>query len=336
MFFSLSLQSSEVPLDVNAEGFGVSGRLEVEGGGRLVVGQNLNSVEGDFNPLEFLDGSVADYRLYGKALSSSQLEEWTACKDVPGAPSPLVSLSDGRLTEVGDVESRDIAVRQVCGNDAPEFSVFFAEKMDFVLANSWCKRLGGNLALPRNAPDNKLMWNATAGSKNQCSDNWSYLSWLGITVDPQTFQWVGMNDKKSLSYSNFLPISRLPSEKYQCAATVSHSKYHWTASPCSVMMCALCNFKTFQTVRLRGLCKSSLLDREFYLFANQDNELVYEGKSHVRIMKVKDTWGMESRRYENISARVVEEVIIFPMGIQSWKVRGDNCPSKEVRSNKCF
>lgn len=308
--------------------------MEVEGGGRLVVGQSLNSVEGDFNSLGFLDGSVADYRLYANALTSSQLAGWAACKDVPGAPSPLVSLRDGRLTEVGDVEAGDIAVRQVCGNEVPEFSVFFAEKMDFISSNSWCTRLGGNLVLPRNAFDNELMWNATASGKNQCSDTWTYLSWLGITVDPNTSQWVGLNDKESLSFSNFMPINRLPSGEFQCAATVSHIKYHWTASSCNVLMCALCNLKALQTVRLRGLCRSSLLDRKFYLFANKNYELVYEGTSHVKILKARDAWRMESRRYENISARVVEEATVFPLGIHSWKIRGDKCQEKEVRP--CF
>lgn len=318
-------------MNISMEKLGPSKLLEVKGGGRLVIGQNLGSIDGDFNVLEALDGDIADYRLYDAALSAEQLKEWNNCKDQTITLPPLVSLDNGVLIEVGDVVLSNITVREVCGGNFANFYLFFTEKMDFQRARSWCNTLEGKLSLPATKSENERMWTSANNNKDKCSDNWTYLNWLGIVGDPRTSTWMKSLDNESIAYSNLLSIYQSPSEQYKCVATVSHNKYKWAASSCDMETCVMCSFRTFPTLRLRGLCKVSLLDRTYSFRGNAQHRLTFDGLSHVQILKVNGSWMMTSRRYSDLYAKMLAKVDgEYPIGVHSWEVFGDKCQDRKV------
>lgn len=317
-------------MNITVEQLGPRRVLEVQGGGRLVVGQNLGAVDGDFNVLEALDGDIADYRLYNAALSSEQLKDWNDCSDSSITLPPLVSLDNGKLKEVGDVAMMNVTQSALCGGNFDTFYLFFTEKMEYPVANAWCGKIEGALSLPRDEAENKMMWKAANKQKDSCSDSWTYLNWLGIAGDPKTSKWHG-TENQSLTYSNFLPIYQSATEQYQCVATVSHIMYKWAASPCGMETCTMCSFTKFPTLRLRGLCKFSLLDRVYSIRDNDEHSLRFDGLSHVEIIKMNGTWVMKSRRYKNLWARMIEQVDgEFPVGVHDWDVFGDKCKDKTV------
>lgn len=325
-------QTAEVRIAVNAELLGRRRVLEVQGGGRLVLGRNLGSVDGDFNAFELLDGEVTDYRIYDVALGSKQLKEWVECKTLDFFNAPLISFGDSKFKLVGEVEFDDIAISDLCAGIVTDFSLLFTEKMDFHRASAWCEIIGGHMALPKSNYENELIWNATVHKKDECSSSWTYLTWLGIVGDPQTLEWRGLMENKSLAFSNFLPIYRSVSEQYQCVATVSHTRYSWAASPCDMETCTLCRFTSYPALALRGLCKLSLIDRKFTFHESEDLELSFEGYSHVEVVKVNGIWTMLSRRYKELQATMVQRYDgEFPLGVHRWKVVGDKCQDKKVR-----
>lgn len=306
--------------------------LEVKGGGRLVLGRNLGSVDGDFNAFELLDGEVADYRIYDVAFGSEQLKEWVECKTLDFFNAPLISFGDGKLKAVGAVKLDDIAISDLCAGSIADFSLLFTEKMDFERARTWCEIIGGHLALPKSKYENEKIWNATVRHKDKCSSSWTYLTWLGVVGDPQTLEWRGLLDNESLAFSDFLPIYRSVSEQYQCVATVSHSRYSWAASPCDMETCTLCRFTSYPALALRGLCKFSLIDRKFVFHENEDLELSFDGYSHMELIKLNGSWTMLSRRYAGLRATMVERYDEeFPLGVHRWTVVGDKCQNKKVR-----
>lgn len=323
-------QAAEVHLNVTIEKLGPQRLLELKGGGRLVVGQNLGSIDGDFNVLEALDGDIADYRIYNGALSSEQLKDWSKCSDASLTLPPLISLDNGKFTVVGDAKMGNITNSALCGGNFDDFYLFFTEKMDFPVAAAWCEKIEGKLALPKSEAENKVMWNAALKKKDQCSDSWTYLSWLGIIGDPETSQWLGLYNQ-TLSYTNFLPIYDSASKQYQCVATVSHNKYKWAASPCVMETCTMCSFTKFPTLRLRGLCKFSLLDRIYTVRDNEKHTLRFDGISHMEIIRTNGTWVMKSRRHPELWARMTELINgEFPVGVHEWEVFGDKCKKKKV------
>lgn len=159
---SFPSQVSQVRLNVS-EGQPVPGpRLQIEGGGRLVVGQKLYSLEdhGGFNVLEALDGEIADYRIYDMALRLDQIEDWMKCKQVDLGTPPLIDLENSTLQVKGYVEEGTVTLGEICGNHVPGFTIFFSEKMNFHDASTWCNKIKGDLILPRSSEENYRFWEA--------------------------------------------------------------------------------------------------------------------------------------------------------------------------------
>lgn len=322
-------QVSQVRL--NASG---SPRLQIEGGGRLVVGQKLYSLadDGGFNVLEALDGEIADYRIYATALRPDQIEDWMSCKQVDAGTPPLIDLENSTLQVKGYVEEGTVTTGEICGNHAPGFTIFFSEKMDFDDANTWCNKIKGDLVLPRNSEENYRFWEAFITYKEQCSDIWTHLFWIGVKGDLETGQWLALKDGKPIEWHNFLQVYRTVTPEISCIAAVSHEENKWAACPCQVQTCSVCSFASPTELRLRGLCGLSRMDHDYSFRANEDHKLVIDGLSHVQILQVNGTWLMQSRLYPSLWAEMIPERLgAYPLGAHVWEVHGDLCPNKKVR-----
>lgn len=329
--FPLLLQSTEIHLNVSIDQVSPDNLLEVKGGGRLVVGQKLSSIEGDFSRLETLEGDLADYRIYDGALSIEQLKEWSKCKDTSITQPPLISLLNGKLKEIGHVRYTNTTAGILCGRTFNRFNIFFTEKMNFFGSLSWCKKLKGTLALPTNEYDNEMEWASVVKYKDRCSESWTYLYWLGIQADSQSLQWQRVGDNQSLSYTNFLPVYQKASKQYECAAAVSHNKYKWAACHCEIETCVMCTFSFIPRLRLRGLCRFTLLDVDFSFRRNRNQTLVFDGMSHVQILKANGTWVLRSRRYSDLWGKMIDaRPGAFPLGVHMWKIYNDKCGNDQV------
>lgn len=328
-------QSTEVHLNVSIDQVSPDNLLEVKAGGRLVVGQKLSSIQGDFSRLETLEGDLADYRIYDGALSGEQLKEWSKCRATSITQPPLISLVNGRLEKVGNVRFTNTTAGILCGRSFNRFNIFFTEKMNFHGGLSWCKKLKGNLVVPKNQFDNEREWASVAQYKDQCSESWTYLYWLGIEADPQTFEWRGVTDNQSLSYTNFLPVYQKASKQYECVAAVSHNKYKWAACHCEIETCVMCTFAFIPRLKLRGLCRFTLLDVDFSFRRNSNQSLVFDGMSHVQILKTNDTWAMRSRLYEDLWGEMIDaRPGAFPLGVHVWKIYNDKCGDDQVMAGE--
>lgn len=324
-------------LNATEDQLGPGARLHIAGGGRLVVGQKIYSFEdhGGFNVLETLDGEVADYRIYDAALSPEQIRDWMSCEAVDLGRSPLIDLDNSRLQMKGFVEAETVTLGEICGNYVPGFTIFFSEKMDFDDANTWCNKIKGDLILPHSSEENLRFWKAFITYKEQCSDIWTHLYWIGVKGNLDTGKWIGLKDEKPIAWHNFLQVYRTVTPESSCIAAVSHEENKWAACPCQIRTCSACSFSSPTELRLRGLCGLSRMDRDYSFRGNEDHKLVIDGLAHVQILQINNTWMMHSRLYSGLWAEMLPERLgAYPLGANVWEVHGDLCPDKKVRAQR--
>lgn len=154
------LQVKQVPLKVDLSRLWKR-RLEVAGGGELVVGQNTDALEGQFDLSRTFHGDVADLRLYDVALTLPQIRSFMGCfkDDLLLQTSALVSLEQGSFEVRGPTEEMEIAVTEVCSSGKNSFAMLFPQKKNFNDALTWCEKLRGRLALPTSGSENQDIYN---------------------------------------------------------------------------------------------------------------------------------------------------------------------------------
>lgn len=324
-------QEYKISLELPGQGFSNRTRLEVVGGGRLVVGQKLYSLAGDFIVLETLDGEVGDWRLYDTALEASQMKALLTCREVPKLQEPLVDLHSGHFKAVGWTSMGNISLSELCSDRVTGFYLFFPQKTIFTKAYSWCRKLKGNLVLPEDPATNARFFDRFIGHKDECDDIWTHLFWIGSGGNLTTRIWQRLTDGGPLVWHDFLREYRTVTPEFQCIATVTHDPYKWAACPCDIETCVLCNFTKHPEMRLRGLCRDSAFDRLFSFRDNREYRLVFDGLAHVVMEEANDTWVMRSRLYPYLKARMVSQWAgQYPVGVHAWLIEGDSCRQKEV------
>nr|XP_053626951.1 uncharacterized protein LOC128684702 [Cherax quadricarinatus] len=307
-------------------------QLKIRGGGRLVVGQKLYSLQGDFIIQETLDGEVGDYRIYDIALEHSQIVELLNCRDVPELKQPLINLENGALKARGPTTMRNMSLGEICSGHITGFYLFFSEKTIFQHAYSWCSKLHGSLILPEDNQTNAYFFDKFVSYKEQCHNIWTHLFWMGSKGNLTTQQWLKLSDKTPVTWHPFIKEYTTVSPEFQCIAAVTHRPYQWAACPCDIETCIVCNFTSYPTMRLRGLCEDSTLDRSFSFRDNENFELILDGMKHIMIRKENGSWVMRSRVYDEVSAVMLSRWKgEYPVGVHTWRVHGDRCLQEEVQ-----
>ncbi|KAK4308262.1 hypothetical protein Pmani_020016 [Petrolisthes manimaculis] len=323
------LQEYEIDLQLPKMSVGES--VEVRGGGRLVVGQRLYSLDGDFLVVEILDGEVGDWRLYDTYLSRSELQEWTNCKNLTSLNDPILDLFSEGFMVRGPTQLSKMPSSEICDLKSTKFFLFFDRKMKFNLAESWCRKLKGELVLPESEEVNADFYDSLFIYKDQCKDIWTHLYWIGMRGNLTTQQWVKVRNGAPITWSKFLHEYRQVTPEFQCVATVTHDRYKWVASPCDIETCVVCNFTFSPVVNLRGLCSFTFLDHRYSFRGNDEMELVFDGKAHMVMEKRQGTWVMRSRLYPDLNATMMVDFEgQYPLGIHRWNIHGDRYQSDEL------
>lgn len=131
--------------------------IAVRGGGRLVVGQELDSTEGDFNVQQTLDGMIADFRLYIVALSIEEMSDFVNIYHSKDPKKPLFDLENGKLQSKGSVTLLNITEHEIRKEDSRR-NILLPYKMNYERAAKWCRKINGTLSVPRSKEENTWMY----------------------------------------------------------------------------------------------------------------------------------------------------------------------------------
>lgn len=306
--------------------------LRVAEGQRAVVGQDLDSLEGDFSMTQNFNGLIADFRFYNKVLSLEAMIAFTTCAaDFKEDPKPLLTIDNGKLKATGSVTVKSISKSKLCENQT-EYVILFPIKTSYQNSFDTCKRLKGTLALPYNPEVNKQLHGRFSKLGTQCNSQNSLRFWIGAKLNTTLRQWVDVSHGRPLSWHNFGTIPFDPWMK--CVAVGSRrSPYIWNNNGCEeyIQECFACNFTTWPQIRIRGLCKHSLFDRKLYLNDYDNDLLQFDGEHHSYIVRRNGQWVMESSTNKKLKATMLSLTDdVSPLGRHTWEVQGDRCNNTKV------
>lgn len=329
-YYRLFFQFVEKRLNVNQTALGDEQQLRVRGGGRLVVGQDLDNAEGGFSLEQVFIGEMAHYQLFQNALSHEEIEAFIECKDdLPY--QPILSLNDSVLENQGEIVMARISAFEVC-KKGRNFLVMFPFLATRNAASTLCQKIKGDLSLPQTPEENKMVFDKFQHFSKKCQSNWSCLYWLGVKGNVTSSQWRREGDGEVMTWHNAAAGWDKPTKSFQCmAAGDAKFPYVWYSSPCSETLCTMCNFTSPPRVRLRGLCATSLFDSIFYVHGYTNQEPNFEGEFSSRIVWDGDTWVMSSLRHGTAVAKMdTKRKNSLPMGLHIWSIQGDKCGNDEV------
>nr|XP_045616286.1 uncharacterized protein LOC123769256 [Procambarus clarkii] len=306
--------------------------LVVVGGGRLVVGQDLDIPDGGFSISQSLHAEIADFLLYDVALTAPEMITFMSCQqNITHDPVIYLDGNGTVLRAVGETEVSRVSETQVC-EKAEGYTLLFPERMNFYEAVIWCGTLQGSVALPRSKKENEEIHDRFQRFNDVCLDGWGTIYYLGAVGNSTTEKWSAVVDGGPLTWDNFDPGWNKPTNGYTCSSVGSHIfPYIWFSAPCNNKMCALCNFRSHPELRIRGLCTSSLFDRIFYLHDYENDRPAFDGLEQSRIYWNNDTWVMESRVHEGLRALMVAvRTQEYPLGLHTWAIHQDKCHQPQV------
>lgn len=296
-----------------------------------MIGQELDSPEGGFNIEQILPSEIADVVLYDVVLSREEISSFMTCrKNIPYDPIIYADLNMTVLEVVGETSLSMIPEERLCA-ESPGYKQLFPERVTFWENIDWCRMLKGTVVLPDSEETNKEIYDKFYRFREVCVDRWRTFYYFGTLRNLTSDQWLTLEDNIPIKYDNHdLKWNNIVT--YRCAGAGNQNfKYIWFAIPCTSAMCSACNFTTSPRLRLRGLCRESLIDRSFFLHDYFNDRPVFDGEVKNRIFWNNNTWQIRSRHHASLSGLMeITSPKEYPLGRHIWVITGDKCSETKV------
>ncbi|KAK3857529.1 hypothetical protein Pcinc_036223 [Petrolisthes cinctipes] len=306
-------------------------RLKVRGGGRLVMGQDIDSLEGSGSIRQAMHGDVADFVLYPQALDSDVLRSYVKCGQLETEKVEPILSFDTKMTifkVLGSTTVSKINLDKVC-HQKLDTKIMITEKLNFQSSYKLCSKLKGRLTVPKTDEENTKIFNDFIKFNDLCVDSYGTLYWLGIKGDLDSGQWLVLPEKKPLGWSKLASGYDTVKPSQQCASVGgSDFPLDWFATPCDYLTCPLCTFLHTPKFRVRGLCSQSIIDQTLYLRDYKNGKVQFHGPYYTMIEwdLQNMTWKLASRRDEDLNGYIMlERPGEMPVGVHTWVISGDNC-----------
>ena len=303
--------------------------LSIEGEGIAILGQEQDLYGGGFTVQQSFEGILAGYMIAFGVSNDEAVQKFMRCEN-NGIEDVLISFDNfpqGWSTN-GSVEVLSVEAAEVCQEKQTEYIIFPTPRS---LDNSvkMCRKLKGEISVPKNAAENEKITEIAAGKLPQCTAGWGVSLWIGAKgVRDENDMWVykSIINNAQLNYTNFKAGYAIPVSSHYCLYLDSFEVKYWVQSPCIFKTCVICEFNSPTVLRLRGLCEDSIIDRYYVINGEYNGQPLFKGISHSIIRATNTTWELVDTLFPSTNATmIVTERNQNPVGLREWKVFGDKC-----------
>lgn len=312
----------------------------LNGGGYLYFGQDLNTFNFNFNPQKSYSGEFSNLFMFNETLSVKEMIDFTLCKNRLQKVSFINFLNIEKDFDIHETDIVNYNSINFC-NTQKHYYKLFPELKSFNEAKSFCHSVGGELIQPENENENAILFEI-CNSSYICNHKTTYYNdvlWLGVNFDIKKKKWYNYLTKYPINFSNFAEteIVNLNTENrcasfYGCGKTFKSWIGKWFIKNCNDLKKTACVFNQLPILRLRGLCKKSLFDRA-YTFSPNVNDITFRGIYFSRISRSKllnndaySPWIISRNDKPDLIATTENlSVLHYPIGKSEWKVQNDAC-----------
>lgn len=308
--------------------------------GDLIIGQEQPDIAGSFDSKRSFQGVLADLSVYHRKFNSKEMISWY--NKIVAPNDYLFSFSKPTHFFANSVDIFSV------NNNTDLFSIeipyylTFTEQRSFRSATLLCNSLGGTVALPRNAKENRELFEVTSNISQICEAQTGLqgVVWLGVIRENN--EWEDYESKNLLSYTQFSRDSEYSGNEgiSNCAVFQGcniSQKMKWYALECTDYRSVTCRLNKLTTFRLRGLCKKSLFDRQYILNDTANNlQFIGTSSSVINMMDANDDHPYGRWTISLTDLRNAHGVMSMfspthdGVGVNPWTITGDTCGTTET------
>ncbi|KAK7067753.1 hypothetical protein SK128_026843, partial [Halocaridina rubra] len=322
---------------------------KIRGGGQLYIGQEQDTHGGGFNEFQSFRGFLVDLRIYDHVLSSSELSRYTTCQMMDTTTLPIVDFDDIYSQFTISHAEHEVGITKAFCNDKEYVNLVFPERRLFREGDLLCRTVGGNMKVPRNAEDNRKLYEMSKPHAKTCGESLADTLWLGVMGNTTSGKWYDISNKKEPFFRNFDRNGGGQVEEPQlCVAfkgstdIVESAFAVWVPRKCDLERCVACHFTVLPFVRIRGLCGKSEFDRRYFLVSSENGvdfvglyySIIVKHQPQSNISSSGDfgNWTMIRLDKPSIKATLrMKSPTHYPTGLNNWEVENDICGQKEVQ-----
>ncbi|XP_042226467.1 uncharacterized protein LOC121869287 [Homarus americanus] len=326
----------------------------VVSGGSVILGQDQDEPLGGTDKGQSFNGFIADLFFTQSLLTVQQMKDYLECKiDALLARQHLMDFENIEEKFMLGVETNVTTSLDICSSGNNKLFSVFAEGRTNKQANHFCSTVNGDVATPENTAENLALFNIGAKFADKCTEyDKGNSMWVGVYWEPEESLWKDQKTHKEAVYRNFEVEIQPSSREVLCVIASTLARSHevtpngnWDIEACGKVVCTACQFKRPVPMKLRGLCKESFFDREYYIYDTINYRPIFNGNSWSRIIwNVNQSaphdysWLLYQMGDPYIQARMVtSSILTYPVGLHEFEIIGDKCPGrlKKLKLTSC-
>ncbi|KAF2366075.1 Neurotransmitter-gated ion-channel ligand-binding domain [Trinorchestia longiramus] len=318
---NISRDSAQVSFVFNDQTFSVNvtvtGRPLV-GGGRLVIGQELDEIAGGFNNRQSFHGRQADMWMISRALSIQEMMEFTQnCSSFQEDDDAVLYNFENKFSKfevIGSVRNFSVEREEIC-NEQKELVLPFLSSLKFSLAVKVCKTMGATLFYPKNRVSEEAFFRDNQLHSKLCLGSYSTSFWYGIAADYQLQEWKSLADNATIEYSNFRKgYDTIGPDMCVSVATLQDA---WFSMNCNQTACAVCAYKSLFEIRILGLCAKSTFERTLSPDSLVNGEWSFSSVFYSRLVYDGSNWTLRNILDGSV-IRMTGSSTDIPLGRSVW------------------
>ena len=303
---------------------------KITGGGRLIIGQELDSISGSLSRSQIFIGKLADTFISNESIGLEKAISYTNCNSWSTNFTTLYDFNKNfdKLRQVGHLEVNSVGVSQICydkGSLLIPFLMTFKESLEV------CNSLNESLFLADSNREHEQISSRYRHQNALCYGTYSTSYWIGLVGDLNSKKWLSISDGKEMAYHNFDSSYSSVTDQFSCVSSGLVYNSLWYGTRCSELACPLCTFSRITTLRILGLCEKTMFERKLYLGGIENMKLKFYGWYFTKLFYTEDeTWKITSNLGNFSLSKADTAGSILPTGRSNWTSEGDECSTKEV------
>ncbi len=288
-------------------------------GGVFVIGQLQERLGSGFEKFQSFSGIVAGIQIWDFVQDETSMRRMAQCGG--NFEGNVLSWSEDQWTVTGGINSSEVNADEFCNEPAEKNFIMIPQQQSVTFSKGICRKLGGQLVLPKTSEENALITEITRPYHKVCDveGEGGKASWLRLVPDGRG-RWNDPITRKAPQFSNWRKGKQGETDD-NCAFILAGDQdvnTKWSSTTCNEQsprtLCTMCQFRSSSNrFQLRGLCADSKHDTIYYFERVPGQMPMFKGLSSSLIQwnESRRVWTLVHLRYDTPGYLTEDPVVIL-------------------------